>query len=165
MLEMKIKVEAPDLAAAIEKLAVAITPLEPSLLAAPAAPTQPVSAPVAAPAAAPAPAAPAAPAAPPVVPIPPAAPTGAPGTAPVPAPANTAPAAPAAAPAPAVPVTAAPTYDLNAIAQAGSALVTAGKMEPLLALLNRYGVAAITQLKPEQYGSFVTELRALGAQI
>lgn len=162
MLEMKIKVEAPDLAAAIEKLAVAITPLEPSLLAAPAAPTQPVSAPVAAPAAAPAPAAPAAP---PVVPIPTAAPTGAPGTVPAQAPANPAPAAPAAAPAPAVPVTTAPTYDLNAIAQAGSALVTAGKMEPLLALLNRYGVAAITQLKPEQYGGFVTELRALGAQI
>jgi len=153
MLEMKIKVEAPDLAAAIEKLAAAITPLDPSLLAGTPAASQPVSAPAPAPAATPAP---------PVVPIPPPAPTPA---APAPA-APVAPApAPATAPAPAVPVTTAPTYDLNTIAAAGSALVTAGKMEPLLALLKKYGVAAITQLKPEQYGGFVTELRALGAQI
>ena len=62
MLEMKIKVEAPDLAAAIEKLAVAITPLEPSLLAAAPQTTgtqgTPAQAPAPAPAAAQAPAAP-----------------------------------------------------------------------------------------------------------
>ena len=32
-------------------------------------------------------------------------------------------------------------------------------------LLGRYGVQAVTQLQPEQYGAFATELRALGAQI
>ena len=81
----------------------------------------------------------------------------------VPVAAPVAPAAPA-APAPAVPV-AAPTYTLDQIARAGAALVDAGKMEQLLALLGKYGVAAVTQLAPEQYGSFATELRALGAQI
>ena len=35
----------------------------------------------------------------------------------------------------------------------------------LLELLGRYGVQAVTQLQPEQYGAFATELRALGAQI
>ena len=73
-------------------------------------------------------------------------------------------AAPAAAPAPAVPVTA-PTYTLDQIAKAGANLVDAGKMEQLLALLTKYGVQAVTQLTPDQYGAFATELRALGAQI
>lgn len=68
-------------------------------------------------------------------------------------------------PAPVVPVTAAPTYTLDQIATAGAALVNAGKMEQLLALLGKYGIQAITQLKAEQFGPFVTELRGLGAQI
>ena len=68
-------------------------------------------------------------------------------------------------PAPVVPVTAAPTYTLDQIATAGAALVNAGKMEQLLALLGKYGIQAITQLKAEQFGQFVTELRGLGAQI
>ena len=68
-------------------------------------------------------------------------------------------------PAPAaVPVTA-PTYTLDQIARAGAALVDAGKMEQLRALLGRYGVSAVTQLPPDQFGVFATELRALGAQI
>ncbi|MCI8917090.1 MAG: hypothetical protein HFF26_10590 [Oscillospiraceae bacterium] len=67
--------------------------------------------------------------------------------------------------APAVPVAGAPTYTLDQISKAGAALVDAGKMEILLGLLARYGVQAVTQLAPEQYGSFATELRALGAQI
>ena len=41
----------------------------------------------------------------------------------------------------------------------------AGKMEQLLALLTKYSVQAVTQLTPDQYGAFATELRALGAQI
>lgn len=144
MMEMTIKVEAPALAAAIEKLAAAITPPDPNILT-PDEPRPPVAAPVALtqpPVAAPGPV----PTAPPVTSAPPAAP-----------------AAPA-APAPAVPVTA-PTYTLDQIAKAGAALVDAGKMEQLLALLGKYGVAAVTQLTPEQYGNFATELRALGAQI
>jgi len=64
-----------------------------------------------------------------------------------------------------MPVAGAPTYTLDQISKAGAALVDAGKMEPLLTLLTKYGVQAITQLQPAQYGVFATELRALGAQI
>lgn len=157
MMEMKIKIEVPDLAAAICKLAAAITPPDINTLT----PDEPIGIPAAAPVApvaTPAPAAsvnptpaPAAPVAAPVAP-----------TAPVP---TERPAAPVAqAPAAAVPVTA-PTYTLDQIARAGASLVDAGKMEQLLALLARYGVAAVTQLQPDQFGVFATELRALGAQI
>lgn len=157
MMEMKIKIDVPELVAAVEKLAAAIdktalnitVPNEGTLNFntpagnAPVAPapvqTAPTPAPVAAPASAPAPAP--TPAAPPVTPMP-----------------------TVAAPAPAVPVTA-PTYTLDQIAKAGANLVDAGKMEQLLALLTKYGVQAVTQLTPDQYGAFATELRALGAQI
>jgi len=132
MMEMKITVTMPDLAAAIEKLAAAIapavlTPDEPRPTVNPA-PAPAVSAP--------------APASPPSTPAP-----------------------VVSAPAPAVPVATAPTYTLDQISRAGAALVDAGKMEPLLGLLTKYGVQAITQLQPAQYGVFATELRALGAQI
>ena len=151
MMEMKIKIDVPELVAAVEKLAAAIdktalnitVPNEGTLNFnmptgnAPVAPapvqTAPTPAPVAAPAPAPAPAP--TPAAPPVTPMP-----------------------------TAVPVTA-PTYTLDQIAKAGANLVDAGKMEQLLALLTKYGVQAVTQLTPDQYGAFATELRALGAQI
>ena len=114
-LAMTIKVEAPDLVAALVRLAAAVNP-DPNILT----PDEPR----------------------PQMP------------APAPAPA-----------APVVPVGGAPTYTLDQIAKAGASLVDAGKMEPLLALLGRYGVQAVTQLAPEQYGAFATELRALGAQI
>lgn len=157
MMEMKIKIDVPELVAAVEKLAAAIdktalnitVPNEGTLNFnmptgnAPVAPAPvqmaPTPAPVAAPAPAPAPAP--TPAAPPVTPMP-----------------------TTAAPAPAVPVTA-PTYTLDQIAKAGANLVDAGKMEQLLALLTKYGVQAVTQLTPDQYGAFATELRALGTQI
>lgn len=171
---MTIKVEAPDLVAALMRLAAAVNP-DPNILtpdgprpqmpapapapiAPPAAPQTPVAVPrgnVAAPVAAPVP--PAAPLAPTMPPAPAAAPVP-PVAAPV-APPSPAPAAPA------VPVTTAPAYTLDQIAKAGASLVDAGKMEPLLALLSRYGVQAVTQLAPEHYGAFATELRALGAQI
>lgn len=161
MMEMKIKIDVPELVAAVEKLAAAIdktalnitvpnegtlnfnmpagnAPAAPVPVQTASAPT-PTPAPVAAPAPAPAPAP--TPAAPPVTPMP-----------------------TTAAPAPAVPVTA-PTYTLDQIAKAGANLVDAGKMEQLLALLTKYGVQAVTQLTPDQYGAFATELRALGAQI
>ena len=147
MMEMKIKIDVPELVAAVEKLAAAIdktalnitVPNEGTLNFNMPAGNAPTPAPVAAPASAPAPAP--TPAAPPVTPMP-----------------------TAAAPAPAVPVTA-PTYTLDQIAKAGANLVDAGKMEQLLALLTKYGVQAVTQLTPDQYGAFATELRALGAQI
>lgn len=80
-----------------------------------------------------------------------------------PAPVASAVSAPAAAPA-AVP-TAAPTYTLDALARAGAALAQAGKMNEAMAVLAKYGVQTVNQLKPEQYGAFAAELRALGAQI
>lgn len=129
MMEMKIKIEVPDLTAAITKLAAALTPPDPSILT-----------PDEARPGIPAPA------------VPPMAPAVAPPTAP-------------AAPAPTIPVSEAPAYTLDQISHAGAALVDAGKMEPLLALLSKYGVAAVTQIPQEQYGAFATELRALGAKI
>ena len=167
---MTIKVEAPDLVAALMRLAAAVNP-DPNILT-PDEPRPQMPAP-----------APAAPIAPPAAPLPPVAVPQGNVTPPVAAPlapaaplATTMPPAPAAAPAappapapapaaPAVPVTTAPTYTLDQIAKAGASLVDAGKMEPLLALLSRYGVQAVTQLAPEHYGAFATELRALGAQI
>lgn len=169
MMEMKITVEAPDLAASIIKLAEAIasgpdpnllTPDEPRPVASyPTTPAPAVAAPVAAPVA-------------PVSPAP-VTPTATPTPTPTPGPAVAAPAptagpasvTPGNTPAPAVPVTTAPAYTLDQISRAGASLVDAGKMQQLLELLGRYGVQAVTQLQPEQYGTFATELRALGAQI
>lgn len=155
---MTIKVEAPDLVAALMRLAAAVNP-DPNILT-PDTPRPQMPAPAPAPIAPPAPV-------PPVAPVAPQMPTAATNQPPVmPQTPGPAPAAPAPAPAaPAVPVTTAPTYTLDQIAKAGASLVDAGKMEPLLALLSRYGVQAVTQLAPEHYGAFATELRALGAQI
>lgn len=159
MLEMKIKIEADaavlkaidKLTTALEKNAVNIS--VPQDIPAPVAPV----------------AAPVIPAPMPPVTTPPASvvptqSTPAPVATPTPAPAPAAPAAPI-NPAPAVPVTTAPTYTLDQIAKAGASLVDAGKMEQLLALLAKYGVQAVTQLQPDQYGVFATELRTLGAQL
>ena len=182
MMEMKITVEAPDLAASILKLAEAIASGPDPALLIPDEPL-PVSAYPATPAPAVAPVAPAvAPVAPAVAPVSPAPVNPTPGPAPTmaapvvapspsPTPVTNAPtagptsAAPGNTPAPAVPVAGAPTYTLDQISRAGASLVDAGKMQQLLELLGRYGVQAVTQLKPEQYGAFATELRGLGAQI
>lgn len=165
MLEMKIKIEADaavlkaidKLTTALEKSAVNIS--VPQDTPAPVAPVAPVATPVI-------------PAPVPPVTTPPASavptqPTPAPVATPTPAPAPAAPAQTAAPtnPAPVVPVTTAPTYTLDQIAKAGASLVDAGKMEQLLALLAKYGVQAVTQLQPDQYGVFATELRTLGAQL
>lgn len=157
MLEMKIKIEADaavlkvidKLTTALEKNAVNIS--VPQDTPAPVAPVAPVAAPVT-------------PAPVPPVTTPPASVVP---TQPTPAPAPVAPAQTVAPtnPAPAVPVTTAPTYTLDQIAKAGASLVDAGKMEQLLALLAKYGVQAVTQLQPDQYGVFATELRTLGAQL
>lgn len=68
------------------------------------------------------------------------------------------------APAPAVP-TAAPQYTLEMLAKAGTALIDAGKMAELSALLAKYGVESLTALDPARYGTFAAELRAMGAAI
>lgn len=154
---LEIKIEAPDLAAAICKLAAAIAHPDINTLT----PDEPRGIPTAAPVAPVADSAPAAHVNPTTAPVAPVAAPIAP-TAPVP---TEQPAAAPVAQAPAaVPVTA-PTYTVDQIARAGASLVDAGKMEQLLTLLARYGVAAVTQLQPDQFGMFATELRALGAQI
>lgn len=165
MLEMKIKIEADaavlkaidKLTTALEKNAVNISVSQDT--PAPVAPVAPVAAPVT-----PAPVPPVT--TPPTTAVP-TQPAPAPVATPTPAPALAAPAQTVAPtnPAPAVPVTTAPTYTLDQIAKAGASLVDAGKMEQLLALLAKYGVQAVTQLQPDQYGVFATELRTLGAQL
>lgn len=67
-------------------------------------------------------------------------------------------------PAPIVP-TAAPQYTLEMIANAGTALIDAGKLDEVSALLAKHGVDVLTALDPACYGSFAAELRALGAAI
>ena len=124
----------------------AAKPAAPAPAAAPAPVVDPSPAPVAAPAPSPAPAP-------------------APSPAPAPAPVPT-PAIPSAAPASAVP-TGAPTYSIDDIARAGAALAQQGpdKIAALTGLLQQFGLQAVTQLRPEQMGPFVTALRGLGAQI
>ena len=56
-------------------------------------------------------------------------------------------------------------YTLDEISRAGAALIDQGKMPQLIDLLKRYGVQAITQLKPEQYIPVAVELRGLGAEL
>lgn len=145
MLEMKITIAAPDLAAAINNLAVALangntvpaekpakaekqTEAKDTAQQAPVNPMQATGAPLSA-----TPAQTVAPVA--NVPVASAVPTGA------------------------------PTYTLDMIARAGAALVDAGKMDALCGLLAKYGVEALTALDPAQYGNFANDLRALGAQI
>ena len=177
MLEMKITIAAPDLAAAINNLAAALSDKAPHFVctqnggnnhqienvgtitmgmsgkarpATPAAPVNPAPAPTVPTRATGAPlsATPAQTAAQiaPTVPV----------VQPAPA-ANT-------APAPTVP-TSAPQYTLDMIATAGSALIDAGKMDQLMQLLGKFGVASLTELAPESYGAVAGELRALGATI
>ena len=94
----------------------------------------------------------------PAAPVPPVA-----ATAPVPVAAPTV----SVAPAPTAPTTPAPGYSAEQLGRAGADLVARdpGKMQALLALLQQFGVQAITMLPPEQYGAFATALRGLGADI
>ena len=113
------------------------------------------------------PAAPAPAAAPAPVVAPSPAPVAAPAPSPAPAPAPVpTPAIPSTAPASAVP-TSAPTYSIDDIARAGAALAQQGpdKIAALTGLLQQFGLQAVTQLRPDQMGPFVTALRGLGAQI
>lgn len=96
----------------------------------------------------------------------------APAPAPVaPALAPVAPAPIAPAPVPPAPVpTSAPVapqaaYTFEQLQTAAGSLVTAGKQNDLLTLLGQFGLQAMTQLAPEQYGAFATALRGLGAKI
>lgn len=81
------------------------------------------------------------------------------------APAATLTPAPTAAPSASAVPTAAPQYTLEQITKAGADLVQAGRLDQLQALLTQYGVQAVTQIPPEQYGAFATALRGLGAAL
>lgn len=155
MSEIILKVQAPELAAAIAQLAAVMGNAPIQTLAAPA----PVAAPAPAQLPTATPTQPPAPVAPPAAPVAPA-PAQAPAAPPAQAQPPVAPPAP-----PVVPTAAAPTYDRDQIMTAGAALIDAGKINELMGLLNAFGVQAVTQLKQEQLGAFATELRKLGAQI
>ena len=145
MLELKITIAAPDLAAAINNLAVALANGNTVPAEKPAKAEKQTEAKDAAQQA----------------PVNPMQATGAPLSA---TPAQTVAPVANAPVASAVP-TGAPTYTLDMIARAGAALVDAGKMDALCGLLAKYGVEALTALDPAQYGNFANDLRALGAQI
>lgn len=160
-MEINVKIETPDLSAAILKLAEVWAQLgEPAFASAVVAAAAKV-------AEASMPQVPATPTAPaPITPAPTTpAPVPGPIVPPVPTAGPSAATAPGNALAPVVPVAAAPSYSMEQIATAGAALVDAGKRDQLLELLGRFGVQAVTQLQPAQFGVFAAELRALGAQI
>ena len=68
---------------------------------------------------------------------------------------------------PTAPTAPGPAYTLDQIGKAGAELIgmNPGKMAELTALLQQFGIPAITELKPEQFGPFATALRGLGARI
>lgn len=139
MLEIKVTIEAPELATAIDHLAAAMgTKTAQTAVAAPvAASPAPVQQPVAA------------------------------NPTPAPAPVQAGPAAgiPTNPQPGAVPLAAAPQYTVDQIMKAGATLMDAGRANDLMNLLRSFGVQAVTELKAEQYGAFVTALRNLGAKI
>lgn len=61
--------------------------------------------------------------------------------------------------------TEAPTYTIDQLAVAATQLVDAGRREELVQLLAAFGVQALTGLPKEQFGTFATQLRAMGAKI
>lgn len=73
------------------------------------------------------------------------------------------------APTPTAPTATAATvnYTIDQLSVAGAALCEQGKMAQLIALLGKYGVQAVTQLKPtpDVLNPFASELKALGANL
>lgn len=59
----------------------------------------------------------------------------------------------------------APQYTMDQLAVAATQLMDAGKQPELLQLLASFGVQALMQLPKEHYGAFATKLRELGAKI
>lgn len=138
MFEVRITIEAPELAGAINNLAAAIggakisqPPVQQNVTAQPAV-EQPAPAPVQ--------------------------------PAQMPAPGPAAHAMPS-YPAPNVPLAQPPKYTIDQIMAAGATLMDAGKVNDLMNLLHSFGVQAVMDLKPEQLGAFATGLRELGAKI
>ena len=57
------------------------------------------------------------------------------------------------------------TYTPDDLARAAFALMDSGRQQELIGLLQQFGVNAIPELKPEQFGTFATALRGMGAPI
>lgn len=158
MIEIKVTVDIPGIAEAINNLAQAIAEKKP--VAAEAvkqeAPVVQASAPIA-------------PVAAPVAPVAPVHPPVQTASAPAPVapaavsviPTATTASAPAQQQAPA----AAKRITLDDLSLAGAKLVDAGKMDALINALQNFGVAAITLLHEDQYASFADCLRSMGANI
>ena len=74
---------------------------------------------------------------------------------------------PSAPTAPAPSETVAVNYTIEQLSVAGAALCEQGKMAQLIGLLGKYGVQAVTQLKPtpDVLNPFAAELKALGANL
>lgn len=68
-------------------------------------------------------------------------------------------------PAPVQVATTPSSYTQDQLAYAAAALMEIGKQDALIALLGQFGVQALTELPPEQYGAFAMKLRELGATI
>ena len=136
MLEMKITIEAPDLASALNNLAAALgaKPFPVQAAAVPAVPRQ-------------------------TAPVVPQQPT------PVVPPAPVANVAPQNVPVAGVPLAQPPKYTVDQIMAADAQLMDAGKVNDLMNLLHSFGVQAVLDLKPEQLGAFATALRDMGAKI
>lgn len=137
-MDIKITVEAPELAAAINNLAAALKEN-----GVPAAKTAPV--PTATQKATPAQTSPV-----PTTDTPPAVPTAA--------------AVPPTTPA-TIPTAPPPQYTHEQIMKAGAALIDNGKIAELQNLIKSFGVVKVMDLKQEQLGTFATELRKPGAKI
>lgn len=58
-----------------------------------------------------------------------------------------------------------PAITLETLSRAGAALIDAGMLPQVMQTIQKYGVATITQLKPDVYPALAADLRALGAQI
>lgn len=56
-------------------------------------------------------------------------------------------------------------YTMDQLAVAATQLMDAGKRNDLIALLGQFGVPALTALPKDQYGAFATALRGMGAKI
>ncbi len=57
------------------------------------------------------------------------------------------------------------TYSQDDLARAAMALMDAGRMNDLQALLSKFGVASLPELPESQRGAFATALRGMGAKI
>ncbi|MEG1427075.1 MAG: hypothetical protein RSC76_05240 [Oscillospiraceae bacterium] len=64
-----------------------------------------------------------------------------------------------------VPTVSAPQYTLELLQAACAELLSAGKGAALQALLVKFQVTRLPDIKPDMYGVFATEIRALGARI